>query len=146
MVAKEPRKRDYQETKAFREDMDSNNNRTFELGVESAWRILICFVVLFIRRKTIDNQIQDIGLIVTLTDFNAVCKVGSESFLASGNSCDFDRDIYHEAFCGIEGFFISQAIDKNFEAFFDLGRFRTYHKVYLFLLNKWADHKAAQPF
>ena len=134
----------YIEGIVFRKDVNTNTNRTFDLG-NSGESTPTFVIVGFQARNRIDSQTHDNAIFDRLPISNAVCKVGSEKHPVDGIECDYDRDNYREAYQDIRNFYRFHTETNLLRPFIDLHTFRTNYNFYVFDLSKQKDHFASQP-
>ena len=91
LLNKDPTELYYTERTIFRNDVNTNNNWTFELG-NSGESTPIFVIVGFQARNKIDSQTHDNVTFDRLSMSNAVCKIGSEKYPDDGIGCDYDPD------------------------------------------------------
>ena len=145
ILNKDPTELFYTERTVFRKDVNTNNNWTFELG-NSGESTPTFVIVGFQARNKIDSQTHDNATFDRLSVSNAVCKIGSEKYPDDGIECDYDRDKYDRAYCGIENFYHSKSETNLLNPFIDLHKFRRSYNFYVFDLIKQKDQIASQPF
>ena len=92
VLNKDPTELYYTERSDFRKDVNTNKNRTIELGSsggEAAQSTPTFVIVGFQARKKIDSQTHDNATFDRLPISNAVCKI-SEKYPDDGIECDYD--------------------------------------------------------
>ena len=104
ILNKDPTDLYYTERTVFREDVNTNNNLTFELG-NSGESTQTFVIVGFQARNKIDSQTHDNAVFDQIPISNVVCKIGSEKYSDDGIECDYDRDKYDQAYSEIEKFY-----------------------------------------
>ena len=144
ILNKDPTELSYMERIIFRKDVNTNSNWTFELG-SSGTSTPIFVIVGFQGRNKIDSQVHDNAVFDRLPISNAVCKIGSEKYPDDGIECDYDRDIYDQAYSEIVNFYHLHSETSLLNPFIDIHKFRTNYNFYVFDLSKQKDHIASQP-
>ena len=144
ILDKDPTELYYTERSVFRNDVNANNNWTFELG-NSGESTPTFVIVGFQARDKIDSQTHDNATFDRLSVSNAVCKIGSEKYPDDGIECDYDRDKYDHAYHAIENFYHLKCESDLLNPFIDLHKFRTNYNFYVFDLSKQNDQIASQP-
>ena len=154
ILNKDPTELFYTDRTVFRKDVNTNNNRTFELGNSRGGgnggnyheQSTPTFVIVgFQARNKIDSQTHDNALFDRLAISNAVCTIGSEKYLDDGIECDYNRDKHDQAYSEIEIFYHLKSETNLLNPYFDLHKFRTNYNFYVFDLCKQKDHHASQP-
>ena len=144
ILDKDPTEIYYMERIVFREDVNTNNNWTFELG--SSGESTPSFIIVgFQARNEVDSQTHDNATFDRLPISSGVCKIGSEKHPDDGIECDYDRDKYDQAYSGIENFYLLKSETILLNPFINLHNFRTYYNFYVFDLSKQKDNIASQP-
>ena len=124
----------YMKRIVFRKDVNTNNNRTFELG-NSGESTPSFIIVGFQARNKIDSQTHYNAKFDRLPVSNAFCKIGSENYPDDGIECDYDRDKYDQAYSEIENFYLLKSETNLLNPFIDLHKFRTNYNFYAFDLS-----------
>ena len=145
ILNKDPSELFYTERTVFRKDVNTNNYWTFELGNSNNGSCPIFVNVGFQARNKIDSQTHDNATFDKIPISNAVCKKGSEKYPDDGIECDYDRDIYDQAYSEIENFYHLKSETNLLNPFIDLHKFRTNYTYYVFDLSKQKDQIASQP-
>ena len=145
ILNKDPTELSYTERIIFRKDVNTNSNRTFELGNSNNESCPTFVIVGFQARNKIDSQVHDNAVFDRLPISNAVCKIGSEKYPDDGIECDYDRDKYDQAYSEIENFYHLNSETNLLNPFIDLHKFRTNYPLFVFDLSKQKDQIASQP-
>ena len=144
LLNKDPTELYYTKRIVFRKDVNTKNNRTFDLG-NSGESTPTFVIVGFQARDKIDSQTHDNAVFNRLPISNAVRKIGSEKYPVDRIECDYDRDNDREAYQEIENSYRLKSETNLLRPFIDLHKFRTNYNFKALDLSKQTDHCASQP-
>ena len=144
ILDKEPTELYYIERTVYRKDVNTNNNRTFELG-NSGESSPMYVVVGFQARNKIDSQTHNNAVFDRLPISNAVCKIGSEKYPVDEIECNYDRGMYDQANHEIENFHVMHTETNLLKPYIKLHKFRTSYIFYVFDISKQKPPIASQP-
>lgn len=145
LLNKEPTTLKYVERKSFTKAVNTNNNWTFEIGVEAGIEIPIYVIVSFQTRTRYSDQEQDNGLFDRPNILSASCSIGSERYPEDRMNIDYSRNNYLQAYGEIKNFWNNHVGEHLLDPRITKSEFKNDYNFYVFDLRHQKEHLSAQP-